>query len=48
MSVAQTRPARRKIRLRYRNASMRSVSESIAAERRKAAREHAADGSKNK
>ena len=39
MSVAQTKAARRKIKLRYRNGSVRSVSESMAAERAKAARQ---------
>ena len=39
MLVAQTKAARRKIKLRYRKGSVRSVAESMAAERAKAARE---------
>lgn len=46
MSVSQTRAARHRIKLRYRNPAQRSVSESIAAERTKAARAAAAKGKK--
>lgn len=38
MSVAQSRAAGRKMRLRYGRAHFRSIGDSIAAERRKAAR----------
>ena len=48
MSVAQTRAARQKIKLRYRGGRIRSVSESMAAERAKAAREARAKMTKKK
>jgi len=42
MSIGQVRAARRKIALRYRQPGRRTVAESVALERRKAAREMAA------
>ena len=46
MSVAARRAAARKIKQRYKQGSTRSVADSMAAERRKAAREAAAKGKK--
>jgi len=49
MSVAQTRAARRKMILRYRNPGYRkTVAEAIAEERRAAAREAARKATKKK